>query len=184
VENLVLLANAVQATGNAAANALTGNAAANRLHGLAGNDILDGFSGDDVLRGGGSRDIAAGGDGDDVIIGGRGGDTLTGGADNDSFVFRSVSDSGVTDASRDIINDFTSGDDIIDLSGIDARAANGGNQAFIFIGAAAFTASGQLRLNTTSPQPMLEGDVTGDGVADFQIVLNGVTTVTAADLIL
>lgn len=184
VENLVLLGSAVRGTGNAGANLAAGNAMANRLDGLDGNDTLNGFAGDDTLRGGAGRDTVGGGEGDDLVIGGRGGDNLTGGADRDSFVFRGIADTGTAAGSRDVVEDFTAGDDIIDLSAIDARADSGGNQAFAFVGTAAFTAIGQLRLNTTGAQPILEGDVTGDGVADFQITLRGIATLTAADLVL
>ncbi|MDZ7858763.1 LamG-like jellyroll fold domain-containing protein [Sphaerotilus sp.] len=57
VENVALTgAAAVNATGNALANALTGNGAANRLEGLDGNDTLDGGSGADTLVGGSGDD--------------------------------------------------------------------------------------------------------------------------------
>ena len=53
VENVTLTGTtALDATGNALANALTGNSAANRLEGLAGHDTLDGGAGVDTLVGG------------------------------------------------------------------------------------------------------------------------------------
>ena len=45
-----------------------------------------------------------------------------------------------------------------------------GNQAFAFIGAAAFTgAAGQLRSYTSGGSNFVAGDVNGDGIADFTI---------------
>ncbi|MDO6966523.1 calcium-binding protein [Rhizobium alvei] len=51
VENLVLLGNAQEATGNALDNRLVGSNKENTLSGYQGNDILDGRKGDDILHG-------------------------------------------------------------------------------------------------------------------------------------
>jgi Ca2+-binding RTX toxin-like protein len=52
LENLTLVRNALQGTGNELDNVLTGNEFANTLIGLEGNDILDGGRGVDTLIGG------------------------------------------------------------------------------------------------------------------------------------
>ena len=70
------------------------------LAGGAGNDILQGHEGEDVIDGGA---------GDDILRDGDGSDTLTGGAGADVFV---LSRDGMTD----IIEDFTVGEDKLDLS--------------------------------------------------------------------
>jgi Ca2+-binding RTX toxin-like protein len=58
VENLVLTGtSAIDATGNALANALTGNAASNSLVGGAGDDNLSGGAGADRMAGGAGNDI-------------------------------------------------------------------------------------------------------------------------------
>ena len=72
---------------------------------------------------------------------------MTGGPGNDVFVFNSISDSApgqsgyINNGSfswlsghgrRDVITDFTRGQDKIDLSAIDANNRVGGNQAFTF----------------------------------------------------
>ena len=44
---------------------------------------------------------------------------------DDFFAFTAVSDSGVTAATRDVIEDFASGKDLIDLRFIDANTRNG-----------------------------------------------------------
>src|SRR5262249_18197472 len=95
------------------------------LTGSAFADILTGNNGDNVLNGGA---------GNDRLTGGLGQDTLTGGAGNDVFAFNSVSDTLAGPLARDIITDFTPGQDKIDLSGIDANPTRKGDQAFRFIG--------------------------------------------------
>ncbi|TCS64457.1 hypothetical protein EDD52_10517 [Primorskyibacter sedentarius] len=70
------------------------------------------------------------------------------------------------------------------MSGIDADAAASGNQSFTFTGAAAFTSAGQIRFVQNGTDGCLQGDVTGDGVADLNIQLAGVTTINLGDLLL
>jgi Ca2+-binding RTX toxin-like protein len=196
VENLLLLDGGADGTGNALDNDLRGNGAANGLYGGAGNDQLFGFDGDDRLEGGegadrlsgengsdqmtggAGNDLIDGGDGNDVIAGGLGNDSLWGGTGADIFVFEQTGDSRLaalrSDGVKflpDRIGDFVSGEDRIDLSAIDAKAATGANDAFTFIGAAAFTGqAGQLRYDLTGGVMRMMGDVDGDGRADFEIV--------------
>lgn len=79
------------------------------------NIILTGSSSDDHLSAGDWRADITGGEGNDVLYAGLGLNYLTGGDGADRFVFRHASES----SSRlpDIISDFTSGIDVIDLSG-------------------------------------------------------------------
>jgi Ca2+-binding RTX toxin-like protein len=56
LENLTLLSNAANGTGNSLNNFIRGNSIANRLLGLTGNDTLDGGSGNDTLDGGDGND--------------------------------------------------------------------------------------------------------------------------------
>jgi Ca2+-binding RTX toxin-like protein len=68
-EQLVLLGSqAINATGNSAANMMSGNAASNVLSGLLGFDRLRGFAGNDVLRGGAGNDTLTGGTGEDGFV--------------------------------------------------------------------------------------------------------------------
>ncbi|MGZ8997520.1 MAG: M10 family metallopeptidase C-terminal domain-containing protein, partial [Allosphingosinicella sp.] len=141
--------------------------------------------------GGGGNDVLTGGAGADILSGGLRGDTLTGGGGNDIFLYRSVAESNSTE--RDGIQDFNSGD-IIDLSKIDANSLVGGNQAFEFIGSAAFGGNGaadagELRFENISlggPIWLVQGDVNGDGVSDFEVVLviSPPDPITAGDFIL
>ena len=140
---------------------LIGNAAGNRLEGGSGNDVLKGGAGNDILFGGAGKD---------VLIGGTGADT---------FVFKQTNDS--TPGQADRIIDFSHAQgDHIDLSSIDANTHAAGDQAFTYIGRAAFTdVVGQLHY----ANHMLEGDTNGDGKADIQIHVN-VASLSAGDLIL
>jgi Ca2+-binding RTX toxin-like protein len=56
IENLTLLSNAANGTGNSLNNFIRGNSIANRLLGLAGNDTLDGGVGNDTMDGGDGND--------------------------------------------------------------------------------------------------------------------------------
>ncbi len=171
VENLLLTGDKpIDGTGNGLDNQITGNAGDNTLSGGGGNDTLSGGGGADQLLGGDGDDLLDGGDGDDVLVAGRGKDTLTGGAGNDRFVFNSRRDSPVKKALRDVITDFEAGD-AIDLRGIDANTRKKGKQRFALIGSKPFVQGqpGKLRF----AKGVLYGEVTGDGRADFAIIVKG-----------
>ncbi len=73
-----------------------------------------------------------------------------------------------------MIQDFTAGEDHISLSGIDADTGLAGNQAFSFIGDAAFShVAGELRVFSSGGATVAAGDVDGDGVADVEVALTG-----------
>ena len=153
--------------GNALANTLTGNDGSNELYGFAGNDIING------------------GKGNDEIAGGGGFDRLTGGEGRDTFAFLSAIEIGNGVGARDVITDFVSRTDRIDLSDIDANINRRGNQNFSFIGTNAFTGvAGQLNYVTDGTNTIVQGDLDADRIADFQIELLGVTTLQSHDFIL
>jgi Ca2+-binding RTX toxin-like protein len=158
-------------------------AGADHLKGFGGSDIVKGFAGNDRLLGGSGNDTLLGGTGRDTLIGGDDRDRLTGGTGSDVFVFNKTAETGRTSTTRDVITDFELGVDDIDLSAIDAniRAGAIGNQAFKFIGGAAFTGvAGQLRFAAG----FVSGDVNGDGKADFQIAVTGITSMAEGEFIL
>lgn len=182
-ENLTLLGTAdTDGIGNSAENILSGNSGNNVLSGGAGADALTGDLGNDRLIGGSGKDSLAGSEGEDRLIGGLGRDVLTGGDDNDTFTFRSADKSaGVT---ADHITDFTSGEDVIDVSRIDARSATTNDNAFTFIGEDAFSgAAGELRF-VAGATSHIEGDTNGDGIADFRVVFTNGAVIHAFDLVL
>ena len=157
VENLTLLGSrGVDGTGNAVNNTLTGNSAYNRLSGLSGNDTING------------------GAGNDVIDGGLGADRLTGNIGADRFLFTAMSDSSFSPSGRDTIIDFNLAQgDIIDLREIDANTHLSANQDFRYLGSAAFTGhSGELRATPVAGGILIAGDVNGDRIADFALLLN------------
>ena len=172
VETLRLVGTAdVDATGTAAGEALVGNTGANVLSGLGGFDILTAKAGDDELIGGADLDW---------LVGNEGADT---------FVYTSVTDSGVGQDERDLINGFEHGLDLIDLSAIDADPDVAGNQAFEFIGTDAFDGAGTGQVNYATWASLGEWnivsiDVDGDGTADMQIFVNLTATMSASDFIL
>lgn len=158
-KDLVLLGiDKISGTGNDVANAIVGNKAGNVLSGLGGNDVLTGALGRDVL---------------------------TGGAGNDRFDFNAIGETSKAAATRDVVTDFSHGHDKIDLATIDARTTAAGNQAFKFIAQQAFHhKAGELHVVKLAGHSVVEGDVNGDGHADFQIDLKGSVFLTAVDFVL
>ncbi len=82
-------------------------------------DVLDGGDDDDMLNGGSGSDTLRGGRGADMLIGDDSKDLLNGGAGADIFVFANATHSAVG-ASADMIEDFASGSDRIDISALAA----------------------------------------------------------------
>ena len=133
------------------------------------NDILIGDIAANVLVGNEGSDSLAGGDGADTLSGGLGKDSLAGGADNDIFDFNSVKEAGKGSQRDNIVDFHRSEGDMIDLTGIDANTRHAGNQVFKFIGSHGFAhRAGELRVS----HHVLQGDVNGDGRADFEIHIN------------
>ena len=161
---------------------------ANTITGDAGNNDLTGGRGVDKLSGGIGTDNLNGGDGNDFLTGGAGKDVLNGGAGADTFLF-ATGDSTV--AAFDTISDFSKAEkDIINLASMDAIASSSSDQAFTFIGAAAFSnVAGQLRFRAgvapdSTPLTIVEGDTNGDSIADFAIQLRGTFVLAALDFVL
>ena len=129
------------------------------------NRIFEG-DGNNVLSGGASADFFVG-------LGGQ--DTLIGGAGADTFEFWKVSDSPFW--ARDEIVDFNAAEgDKIDVQSFESP------EAFSYIYGSDFVVGGpsQLRFENGT----LEGEITGDGVADFVIALLNVSSLAVSDLIL
>lgn len=155
-----------------------GNSTGNTVNGGDGVDQIRGSQGIDTINGDG---------GNDKIMGLGGADVLTGGAGNDQFRYFAATDSGYgTDT--DQITDFTIGGDRFNFALIDADVATAGDQAFSFIGTGVFAATGigQIRYETSGTDLLVQTDVDGDGIADMEIILQGLNggTLTAGDFIL
>ncbi len=138
-----------------------------------------------ALTGNGLANTITGGQFDDVIAGAGGADQLFGGTGADVFALLALRDSTVTAAGRDTIGDFSELEgDLIDLAALDADTGIAGDQAFTFIGAAAFSGAGQLRAVTGGGFTVVSGDVNGDGAADFALRLGGVHALGAGHFVL
>ena len=173
-----------QIDGGSGDDMLEGGKGGDTLVGGKGSDRLKGDDGRDKLTGDSGNDILQGGTGDDRLTGGIGADQQTGGAGHDTFIFRYLAESTIGTVGRDRITDFVSGVDTINLAVIDAMSGSG-NQAFHWIGTASFTsAKGQLRYDQSGNTTYVQGDVDGDGLADFRIDLKGRLTLDSADFVL
>ena len=172
--------------GEAGDDRIEGRGGNDTLKGGAGNDTLYGGAGGDMLEGGSGNDVLKGAAGKDTIYGGAGADKLYGGSEADTFVFRSIADSKVATSGRDMIYDFSRSEgDKIDLKAIDANKDAANDQAFKFIGDDAFSKkAGQLRFEKKGGDTFIHGDINGDAVADFTIVIDASLTLKATDFIL
>lgn len=169
------------------------------LNGGAGDDVLgaedaagtlNGGDGNDQLRvGTGFGFTLNGGNGNDLLEdlvvgferttmnGGAGADTLNGNGWDSIYDYNAVSDSPAGMMSRDQIVDFEGHGasldrgEQIDLRDIDA-IPGGADNAFTYIGSAAFTAAGQLRY----AGGILQGNTIGGTAAEFEIQLVGAPT--------
>lgn len=136
------------------------------------------YIGADAFSGTGNElnNIIIGGNGNDTLDGGDGADTLIGGNGADCFI---VSDG-------DVVTDFVAADgDQIDLSATDVDPQLPGRQPFIWLDQAEFTnVAGQLRRQVAGDDLLLLADRDGDGSADLTITLNGISTISVAELVL
>ncbi|MBX3577996.1 MAG: M10 family metallopeptidase C-terminal domain-containing protein [Rhizobiaceae bacterium] len=162
---------------------LNGSALDDVLFGSRSHDMLKGFGGDDVLLGGFGNDDLFGGAGNDRLVGGQGWDWLTGGNGEDVFEYRALGDS-TPNANRDRITDFELDIDRIDLSAIDAISFIRGNQAFAFVGTAAFTGAGQVRFEFLGGDTLISVNTDNDAYAEMQIMLTGKKFLISGDFIL
>jgi serralysin len=132
---------------------------------------------------------AVGGSGNDILIANEVQNRLHGGGGGDVFTF-TEGDAQMgwlrSDGKKmlpDTIADFVSGQDRIDLSAIDAIRGTEANDAFTWIGAAAFSnQAGQLRVVATDSHTRIDGDTDGDGIADL-IISVASPVVTAGDFV-
>ena len=197
-----LLTGVERALGTAFADSLTGDAAANQLRAGSGNDTLSGAAGNDVLAGGADADLIIGGDGNDVLqgndgrdrfFGGAGNDVITGGDDTDlmagdagadRFDFNDFNEFlGQSGPGQDRITDFAQGQDVIDLSTIDALNATTTNDAFTFVGTGAINDFGEVGYRTAGVFTIIS--IGYNSASRFDVIrLDGLLALTAADFIL
>lgn len=157
--------------GDATDNTLSGGRGADRLYGRAGNDTLYGNDGRDVLYGNSGADTMSGGDETGV---------------RDRYVYFNAADTGTGAGSRDIITDYEAGVDRIEISRLDADITTGyAKDTFSYIGDAGFSRSaGELGYYFNSGKTIVQADLDGDAVADFEIELTGTITLTVDDFLI
>jgi Ca2+-binding RTX toxin-like protein len=154
-----------------------------------------------TLTGAGGDETLTGSSAADRITGGLGADSLTGGGGADVFVYVGAQ-SGITEATADVIGDFGAGDSLsLGLAG-DSTAGTGnyveaGAAVADFAAALAAANTALATLNGTSAASQLYAfefdgtkgylfaDLDSDGVADQVIILTGVTSagIAASDIV-
>lgn len=137
-------------------------------------EAVSGSAFDDTIKLGAANGWAAGNAGDDTLIAGTGVQQFYGGSGKDTFVFNDAHAIGTEQGHRDYIDDFSQADgDKIDFSGI------GGLQ---FDGTGGFNgSSGEVHYLDQGGYTYVYGDVDGDKIADFKLVLKGEIVLTADD---
>ena len=131
-----------------------------------------------------ANNVITGNGASNIITGAAGTDTMTGGLGADIFDFNLSTESTVG-AGHDVITDFThTQGDRIDLTGIDADTTVALDQAFSFVGGAAFSGGSNHLHELRYAGGLIQGDTNGDGTADFEIQVTGSPTLVAADFFL
>ncbi|MGH6735221.1 MAG: calcium-binding protein [Methyloceanibacter sp.] len=155
------------------------------IDGGGGNDSITGSGFADMLRGGGGNDALTGGAGKDILTGGAGRDMLFGGTDADRFDFNKIGETK-KGGQRDKIMDFSrSQRDKIDLRDIDAQRGVPGDQRFKWIDNEKFhKKAGELHYKKKAGFVLVEGDINGDGKADFQIQVDDISKLIKSDFLL
>jgi Ca2+-binding RTX toxin-like protein len=157
---------------------LSGSINADNLWGDDWANVLNGMVGDDTLKGFGGADTLLGNDGNDWLDGGTGADAMSGGFGGDRFVWNAITDTGFTAATADLITDFNAAQgDRIDVSNVDANIYASGNQAFTFIGTAAFSgAPGEIRYVQAGGETLIQMQTGMDPDVEGVIRLAGLHT--------
>ncbi|MEA3016609.1 MAG: hypothetical protein QOI38_1331 [Sphingomonadales bacterium] len=145
-------------------------------------------SGNDSVIGGNLSDIISTADGNDILFGRGGADQLDGGTGNDRLRYTALSDSA--GATLDTVYNFVSGSDVVDvlnLQGFNGKTINFAGNAANLAAAQALLTPGDGTLDAVFQQDdhSLWFD-NGDGVlnaSDLHILLNGVASLTAADVL-
>ncbi len=166
--------------GGGGTDTLDGGGGNDGIKGDAGHDDLKGSAGKDTLEGGAGNDTLDGGVGNDELTGGVGRDFLTGGAGRDTFIFEDWKESQQPVGKRDVYDDFSQAQkDRISLAAVDADTVTAGDQDFSFVGTDKFSKdAGELRYVHQGDNTLVQGDVNGDGKADFAFLLAGTLTLT------
>ena len=141
----------------------------------SGKDTLIGNDADNALAGQDGADTLSGGAGSDTLVGGAGSDRINGGLGKDVFSYAAASESSIGAGNRDVIGDFTQGEDKIDLSRLNVLN---------FVGTAGFSGTaGQIRAVQTADTTLVEVDIDGDQIADLQLEMIGSFNLSEKDFL-
>jgi hypothetical protein len=107
---------------------------------------------------------------------------LAGNGGADRFVWNFAEETGITIPTMDVISDFNFAEgDRIDLSAVDANTYAAGNQAFTFIGQAAFTGTpGEINYYYSGGNTIIQLQTGMDPDIEGGIVLSGIHTPDAS----
>jgi Ca2+-binding RTX toxin-like protein len=135
-----------------------------------------------------------GNDGQNTIVGSSdtdgggydGLETMTGLGGGDTFVWTSTAETGVAGNEADVVTDFDrAAGDLLAFNQIDADATGGtADDAFTFIGTAAFTAPGQINYFSTATDTFILLNTDADATQEATIRVAGVHTVDASWFVL
>ncbi len=168
-------------TGGAVSFSTDGSLANNRLIGTKFADFLSSNFGSDSLIGGGGNDTLFGGAEYDLLDGGAGADSMTGGSDSDEYI---------VDNTKDIVNESTSGNSVIDnvLSSISfslsGPTVSGDVEFLVLTGKGAINGTGNGLANTilgNAAANKLDGGAGADTLAGF--AGNDTLTIDALDAV-
>jgi Ca2+-binding RTX toxin-like protein len=135
------------------------------IEGALGSNAADTFKGDKL---------------NNEFQGKTGKDTMTGGGGRDTWDFNAVADSPAG-ATRDLVIDFVSGEDVIDLAGVDADSTVPGNQSFRWVAKANLSGAAQLGYFVSGGTTIVRASTDADAAAELEIQLTGTKTLTAGD---
>src|SRR5690606_2683062 len=108
--------------------------------------------------------------------GGQGVDQLTGGSGADIFDYNSNGASGIGSGNRDIITDFATGTDQIDLADFSG--------SFVFLGTSAFTGTAnEVRYVQSGGDTIVQVDTDADASTDFEVQLTGLISLNSSDFV-
>ncbi|MGK9170556.1 hypothetical protein KXR53_29935 [Inquilinus limosus] len=157
---------------------LVGDDGPNSLSTDSGDDLLSGRGGDDTFT---SYDEVSP-SGNDTFVGGRGADRIHTANEVDTIRIDRLVES--LPGHEDVVLDFSIRD-ILDLSRIDADQTAPGDQAFAFIGTAAFSGTaGELRYERQGTGLLVSADADGDAQADMAVVFERLAEIAASDILL
>ncbi|MFY0615439.1 MAG: hypothetical protein JXQ99_28175 [Hyphomicrobiaceae bacterium] len=154
-----------------------------RIDGVSGTEFDDVFMGGDAgenLRGQGGSDTITGGGGKDFLAGD---DPFFGPSGTDTFVYNAASDSAANTGNADVIDDFVSGEDKLDITFVSVNYLGEFNNFALAEGALS-SVIGEAVLDIGLSRLYI--DVDGSGTidsADLEIELIGVTDLSTADFV-